>query len=615
MPALRWPPLRHVGVALVFAVAALLRFKGLSWGLRHPPHVDEQPFVDYARTLLARRDFDHRFYEYPGLLFYLLAAVLRFVPASAGDGAAYLAARGLVASFSLATVALAYRLGQVLAPGAGLAAAALVAVSPSEVRLCHSVRPDVVLETFVLAALVWLAQLDEDPRGDVLFGGAAGAATAVKFSGVLLFAAYLAQRVLQPSRRRLLMAAAAGAATFIAFSPYTILNARAALRGAWVQLSWHYDRPLRPAEYPEAAADYGLALVRALGIAALLLAGGGLYASRREWRRWAGLAAFPVLMVLVFSTADVRRTRFLLATTGVLAAFAARGAAALAARSAPAAAAVLTLAIGPPLIESARYLARVSQPSARDLAADWIDHNLAQGARVLVTWYANLGVDPRRFEVLRVDRLDESTWRQAIEADLVAAGPGDDRGLLHRLRLVSRVSRPHPETPWNILLLSVPEEARPRYEPVRLTAAALSASENTQALPALVDGDPATSWRTEAGQDREPWIAAEFERTTLPARVRLDLGPHPGRFGRHLQVWLRDEQGSWRRVDTEPGWRPRASESGPGAPSGQVLLLAPAPARALRIVQVSQVNAPWEVSELRIDALPPRADEGHDSGR
>src|SRR5207247_629527 len=187
MPALRWPPLRHVGVALVFAVAALLRFKGLSWGLRHPPHVDEQPFVDYARTLLARDDFDHRFYEYPGLLFYLLAAVLRFVPASAGDGAA------------------------------------------------------------------------------------AGAATAVKFSRALLFPAYLVQRALRPSRRRLLMAAVAAAAAFLVFSPYTILNARAALRGAWVQLSWHYDRPLRPAEYPQAAADYGLALVRALGIPALLL--------------------------------------------------------------------------------------------------------------------------------------------------------------------------------------------------------------------------------------------------------------------------------------------------------------------------------------------------------
>src|SRR5438128_799752 len=135
MPAVR-PPMRHVGVALVLIVAALLRFKALSWGLRHPPHVDERPFVDYAHAMLARHDLDHRFYEYPGLLFYLIAAVTAFVR-SAGDGASYLAARAMVASFSLASVALAYRLGAALAPGAGLVAAALMAASPAEVRLCH----------------------------------------------------------------------------------------------------------------------------------------------------------------------------------------------------------------------------------------------------------------------------------------------------------------------------------------------------------------------------------------------------------------------------------------------------------------------------------------------
>jgi hypothetical protein len=608
MPALRRPQLRHVGVALVLAVAALLRFKGLSWGLRHPPHVDEQPFVDYARTLLARRDFDHRFYEYPGLIFYLLAAVLRLVPASAGEGTAYLAARGLIASFSMATVGLAYRLGAVLAPGAGLAAAALVAVSPSEVRLCHSVRPDVVLETFVLAALLQLVRSDEPPRDDLAFGAAAGAATAVKFSGVLLFPAYVVQAAVRGNGRRVLVAAGAAAVTFMILSPYTILHARAALRGAWVQLTWHYDRPLAAAEYPSAAADYGLALLRALGLPALLLAGAGLHASRHEWRRWAGLAAFPVLMVLVFSTADVRRTRFLLSTTGVLAAFAARGAAALAARSAPAAAAALTLAIGPPLVESARYVVRVSRPSARDVAADWIETRLAAGSRVLVTWYAGLGADPRRYDVLHVDRLDDTTWRQAIEADLVAAGPGDDRALLHRLRLETRVNRPHPETPWNVLLLAVPPELRPRYEPVRLEAGALSASENVQALPAVVDGDLATSWRALGGPEHQPWIGAEFAATTLPARVQLDLGPHRGRFGPRLRVWLRGETGDWRRVDTEPGWRPRGEAPGPPA-SSQVLLLAPAPARAIRIVETNADGPPWEVAELRIDALPSRPED------
>jgi hypothetical protein len=93
--------------------------------------------------------------------------------------------------------------------------------------------------------------------------------------------------------------------------------------------------------------------------------------------------------------------------------------------------------------------------------------------------------------------------------------------------------------------------------------------------------------------------------------VELDLGRHPDWFGRRLQVWLRGDQGDWRRADTEPGWKPRGGGGGV-PPASQVLLLAPVPAGALRVQQAGPERAPWAVSELRIDALPSPAAPARD---
>jgi hypothetical protein len=57
------------GAALgILALAGVLRFTGLSWGLRHTPVRDEQDFVESAGQMIAHRDLDHRFYEYPATL-------------------------------------------------------------------------------------------------------------------------------------------------------------------------------------------------------------------------------------------------------------------------------------------------------------------------------------------------------------------------------------------------------------------------------------------------------------------------------------------------------------------------------------------------------------------
>src|SRR5687767_5059751 len=125
----------RVALLATLLLAAILRFAALGWGLRHTPHIDEQFFVENVRGMLARGDLDHRFHEYPGLVFYLLlpgvAAADRTTLAREG----YLLARGVVAAFGVLSVALAYRLGRAMAgTTAGLAAALLLAVSPIEVQ-------------------------------------------------------------------------------------------------------------------------------------------------------------------------------------------------------------------------------------------------------------------------------------------------------------------------------------------------------------------------------------------------------------------------------------------------------------------------------------------------
>src|SRR5438128_3802805 len=65
---------RLLALLAIVGLAAYLRFSGLDWGHRHPMHTDEQLFVENAVAMLDAGDLDHRFYRYPGLFIYMLAA-------------------------------------------------------------------------------------------------------------------------------------------------------------------------------------------------------------------------------------------------------------------------------------------------------------------------------------------------------------------------------------------------------------------------------------------------------------------------------------------------------------------------------------------------------------
>ena len=227
----------------ILTLAAVLRFVGLSWGLRLQPTWDERVFVHSTRAMITKGDLDHRYYEYPGLFFYLLAPVLASVPSESETGTFYLAARALVAAFGVASVALTYLLGaRLVGPGVGLMAAAFVAVSPVEVQTAHQVRPDVVLETFALVAFLAFVRLGTEPRRDVWAGITLGAATAVKFTGVFLVPSLVLSRLLAPGVRpsRCVWIGLSSLVVFFVLTPYSLLNFRQYIEGVEDQIVHHY---------------------------------------------------------------------------------------------------------------------------------------------------------------------------------------------------------------------------------------------------------------------------------------------------------------------------------------------------------------------------------------
>jgi hypothetical protein len=469
------------------------------------------------------------------------------------------------------------------------------------VRTAHMVRPDVVLEAFVLLALLAFRLEPLRPRVEALAGVALGLATAVKFSGVLLVPSYLVQRLAQGRfrGRGALLAAAASLVTFAVLSPYTFLNAREAFAGAAHQVAFHYTgEGQQGEEFGGMIADYGWTAVDALGPFGVLAVLLGVFVWRREWRQWAPLAVLPVVTILVFSTADVRRVRFLIPALGALCVLAGKAASFAFARSRAAGAVCALLVLAPPLAVSVRYVAQISRPQVRDQAADWIALHVPPGSRVLTTLAADIGLDPTRYEVFRVDRLDERTWRQAQHMDVLVAAPSDDRALIKRL---TRLASLDPETPRagaRLVVLAVPENERPRYRVV--SPPMVTASENPERATNLADGDLGTTWRTHANQDTRPWIEIAFPAPIELAAIEMQEGQADIRNqGRNVHVFVPEGTG-WRRVQT---WQARPDlnvQAGPTALRSQLLLVDPTVVTRLRLEQVAPYPAPWELAEIRL---------------
>ncbi|PYQ21480.1 MAG: hypothetical protein DMF81_15255 [Acidobacteria bacterium] len=602
---------RRAALLATLLLAAALRFAGLGWGLRQPPHPDEAVFLDNVALMIRSGDLDHRYYQYPGLFFYMLYPLVRLLPHDPPGPAAYLAARALVAAFGVASCALAARLArEVASPRAGLLAALLLAVSPVAVETAHMVRPDVVLQALCLAVLIALVRVGVTLRGDLLSGLGLGLAGAVKFSAVFLVPSHLARRLVAPGPRwrGLLAAAGVALAAFVLASPYAVLHMADFVAGVRAQVGYHYqERGLSPVSYPRMLLFYLEVWPKALGWPAVLLVLAALPSAFRAWRIWIPFLFLPATATAVLATSDIRHDRFLLPALGVGFVLAGLGAERLAGPWRFAFRAVAAVAAAVPLVSSVAYLRGVVAPSTRDRVLDAMEPAAPRGSLVISS-VERLGLDPSRVEVMEMDHLGPSHRAQLREADFVVSTERDDPASLAGLEKLLETA---PVNAWNgprLTVWRVPPAQRPLRRRVRLDPAWLSASENPAEMPLACDGRDDTWWRTEGVQRPGDWLQVRLPAPVLLDRIELDVDGN-GRFAaRELQLLVSADGRRFDEAPTRPGRPPLDDQRVEGKSHSQVLLLTPpAPSRAFRLVLTRPGAHRWGVAELRVDERVPPA--------
>ncbi|HEY3119890.1 MAG TPA: glycosyltransferase family 39 protein [Vicinamibacteria bacterium] len=603
---------RLLALLIIVGLAAYLRFSGLAWGHRHPMHTDEQLFVDNVVAMLDAGDLDHRFYRYPGLFMYLLAAgIAPLGPEGWHTNDAYIAARGVVATFGVLHVAvLCFVVSRLVGERAGLVAALMAAVSPVDVVTSHQVRPDVVMQVICLLAILALRRVGPDTRGDVLTGLAIGLASAVKYTGLLLVPSYVLARLFAPGPRLrgLLIAGGLTVAVVIVCTPYALLHARQYREGPAFHLHQYYPGEVARAMVAEHARYFLRVGVRALGpLGAVSFVVGAAVLLSRSWRAWAPSLLYPLTTVAVMSTGSLVFPRYLLPCMGVLYLAAAvpfellsRTAAGRVLAAALAAATVL-----PSLRESRDYVYLASRESANDKALDWILAHVDRGARILETRPAAdpggtpgamIGLPKGRYELVfrNQEGIDDLMPLIAPRMDLVIMDPGMGWSAL------KTVFAGENAVGVREVMLKVPAR-RPEEPEVDLGDARLSASDNPGGLPAMIDGDPKTSWVTSGPLRGDEWIEVAFAEPLRLARIELLTQRVPERHDPELAVMADDGTG-YQPVASVSARPPLREQAAAGRPLSQELMLKPRLVRGVRILQLGRRSDPWDVAEIRIAA-------------
>lgn len=611
MSRARSSPAARFAVLGIVLLALALRFWGLDAGLRHPPHNDERVFVENAHRMASERSLDHGFYEYPGLTFFLLAPVMALVGETPPAAASYYWARALVAAVGALSCLLAYLLGKELAgTAAGLVAALLLTVSPVAVETAHVLRPDVLLQAASFLALLAFRRLGEDVGPDLLTGAALGVAGAIKFSAVFLMPSYFAARLLAPGPRiaSLVRSGIVALAVLVLFTPVVLWRFNDFAGGAGTQFAYHYEqRPDGAIAYHVMALEYLAVWQKALGWPGTALSVLGAAALAARPRELWPLVLLPLTAILVLSTSDYRRERFLLPALSSAFALAGAGGAAIAQRVRGAGLAAAACAAFP-LVQTVPWLQQVAAPGTRDRVLDFVQTQAPAGSRILSD-VPLLGLDGARYEVIEVERVEAGRRAQATEADYVIAGPQAEPQALDGLALAFRADPESRVQGPPIAVYAVPRALRPQYEPIPLGAAALSSSEGSGGLSALVDGRADPSWRTAGPQQVGDWVAVDLGQDVTLARIELLLGDDPKYAARELRVLVSTDGLDFREAHALPGraddQRARLQE-----PSQVFLMSPPVRARAVRLALTRRGPRRWGVAELKLFGLagaPPAA--------
>ena len=440
-----------VTLAIILALAAILRFVGIGSGIPFNIGVDEPEIMERAVAMMKTGDFNPHFFDYPGLYFYVQTAVacVRFIAgATAGYWSSldqvtaadfYLWGRAVTALVGTLTVLLTYFIGMRWGTRYAALAAGLMAVMPLHVRESHYVLTDVPLTFFAtLALLLTLRAAERERAVDFAWAGAAaGLAAATKYPGALallmpLVAVWMTLGA-KPSRLLASLATlAAAAAAFLIAAPYTLLDLPAFLNG-YAHLAGYYS-PKALAE--PAGVTYFKHLSRSMQWPAFLLLVTGLglgavRAIRGPGRvRWTVTIVFPLVYFYFLSGQTLVYGRYLLPLLPSVCLLAAAGCVSgvsllrrfdipRAARTAIIAG-VTVAAVLPPAWQSLRFMSDLTRTSTVELAYDWMIHNLPKGANITIETQALLA--PKQFNARNVPQLVMDYRAPQEYADYVAAG-------------------------------------------------------------------------------------------------------------------------------------------------------------------------------------------------
>jgi 4-amino-4-deoxy-L-arabinose transferase-like glycosyltransferase len=427
-----------VGLVAILAVACWLRATHLSFGLPYLRHPDEGRYVKIAHRIYRSGDLNPQFFRIPSLLLYANASVyapcelLRRAagnPAplaspdvlAAGVGYAphpvmFLAGRSVTLAAGLGAVLTAFLLGKAVGGRtAGLATAALTAISPTAVAHGRLITPDTFVMLF--AALACLASVHILKRGATRYY--VGAAVAVglvvssKYNGFFFALCPLAAHLL---RRRqgtcrgfawMVLLPVLSGAVFLTVCPYALLDYPRFTADLMAEAR-HYATG-HPGMEGGHLGWYWSALLRALGPAALLSVVGVAAAAHMRDRKAMLVGGVGVAYVLFVSLFNVRNERTLAPAIPLMACLAGwllvrlwQSGATLSGRAQRwFGLAVGVLALGltiPPLVGALQGNAALGAPDPRVPATAWCNRNLPRGARMAVEAYS-IYPDPRRFLV------------------------------------------------------------------------------------------------------------------------------------------------------------------------------------------------------------------------
>jgi 4-amino-4-deoxy-L-arabinose transferase-like glycosyltransferase len=432
---------------LVLGVAAVLRFWALGHGIPFAIGVDEPEVVGRVVAMMKSGDFNPRFFDYPGLIFYMHLPVVvgRFMlGALAGEwtslnqvGASdfYLTARALTALLGTLTVYVLYQVGQRWGARHALLGAGLLAVMPMHVRESHYALTDVPATFFATLTMLLSLVAHEKAtwRAFAWAGVAAGLTIGTKYNaGVVLMLPLLsAVMTLEaaPSRGKCVLAVLAAAfGTFLLVAPYTLLDLPGFLNGFAALMGYYKPRP------PSAEPGW-IVYLKHLRLtmgwpASMLLATGLVLGTVRAVKgpgrlRWTLLVLLPIVYFAVIGGRSLVYGRYLLPLlpfTCLLAAIAVVSGVSLLRRfDIPRLprrlliAALTVAALLPPLSSAIGFDRRISRESTQEIAWKWIAAHVPRNARIVIEKY-DLRLPEGRYRVEHVVRLTDRSHEDYVRA-------------------------------------------------------------------------------------------------------------------------------------------------------------------------------------------------------